>query len=87
MHTINRVLDDLTLVKTATNKLECTVVSVLANVILCYRPKDDSYITWKVSIQATNHIGGKKAVLSSGDYDMSWEQGKASIINRARFYS
>lgn len=85
MQTINRVLDDMALVQTRAKELDVVVVSVLGSIILCYRPRDDSYITWRCTINATDHIGGKAATFISGDYDLTYANAKLNLKDRANF--
>jgi hypothetical protein len=56
--------------------LNCEVVDILANYVLCKR-KDDTYITWAVGVH------GIKAELYWGHYDMTEAQGYRSLVARA----
>ena len=89
MNNINRILLNMALVEARAKELNCTVIAVLNNVILCYRG-DDSYITWKCYVQRNTDNKNNlevtyRAVFDSGDYDMTLEAGRASLMSRANW--
>ena len=57
--------------------LQCKVIAVFDNVILCERSTDNTFITWRVAI----YCGGVD--FTSGCYDMTQAQGNQSLIERA----
>lgn len=73
---MNKVIEAMALVTTRAAQLNCTVIAVLDNVILCHRG-DDTYITWKVGFYYD------KVEFHTGHYDMSLLHGRTSLIERA----
>ena len=59
-------------------RLDCEVVAVLENFIMCRRVRDNTYITWRVAVMAD-----VPAVFSSGDYDMTADAAQSNLIDRA----
>ena len=84
MNNINRVLLNMALVEARASGLNCTVIAVLNNVILCHR-SDNTYVTWKCSIQHAGTAITYRAVFDSGDYDMTLESGRESLMVRANW--
>ncbi len=83
---INRILENMTLATKRAAELNCTIVAVLNNVILCHRKGDDSYITWKCYIQRCSFNDLKfKAIFDAGDYDMDLKTGQNSLISRSNW--
>ena len=58
--------------------LNCKVIAVLGNHILCHR-RDNTYITWRAGICRG------EAVFDSGHYDMDRIQGEQSLLARSGF--
>lgn len=84
MDNINRVIEGMPLVIARAKQLRCKVVAVTGNVILCHRD-DDTCITWKCYIQLNEHDGLHYAIFDSGHYDLTQEQGRNSLLARARW--
>jgi len=93
---INRILENMTLATKRAAELNCTIVAVLNNVILCHRKGDDTYITWKcyiqrVTIKREKFITGIhtttafKALFDAGAYDMDLKTGQNSLISRSNW--
>jgi len=85
----NKVLDNLSAVQVRAAQLDCIVLAVLTNYILCRR-KDDTYITWSVWFQAERNKNYpydvvNNACFDSGHYDMTLEQGKKSLTARSNW--
>lgn len=70
------LIDNMALVTARAAQLNCTVIAVLENVILCHR-SDNTYITWRVGIHAQG------AEFISGCYDMDKDGGQSNLIERA----
>jgi hypothetical protein len=50
-------------------------------IVLVYRPRDDSWITWEWS---TKSSGGSQALLYQGHYDMDYDEGMMDFEARGR---
>lgn len=86
---INRILENMALVTKRAAELNCTVVAVLNNVILCHRKSDDTYITWRCYIRLfrmpATTTTTLEAIFDAGDYDMNLETGKNNLILRSNW--
>lgn len=57
--------------------LDCVVVDTLNGYVLCHRPKDDTFITWRFEVTIAT------ATFSDGNYDMGRDDARADLIERA----
>lgn len=73
----NLIIDNMLAVTYRAAELECLVVAVIDNVILCHRA-DNTFITWRVGVyeQGVEFI--------SGCYDMSQRDGLNNLIERVQ---
>ena len=76
MSTTNPLIECMELVRFKAATLDCTVIAVLNNVILCRR-SDGTYITWRASMYCT------AVEFISGCYDMTVTRGYEDLIDRA----
>ena len=72
----NKLIENMAAVSDTARLLNCSVIAVLDNVILCHR-NDNTYITWRASVypQGVEFI--------SGCYDMNKSAGRLNLIERA----
>lgn len=80
MKTSNSIIENMASVRAAARRLNCTVVAVLDNVILCHR-SDNTFITWRCRI-----VGGfaaERAEFISGCYDMTADAARSNLLDRA----
>ena len=77
MKTSNSIIENMEAVRIRAEELNCNVVAVLGNVILCARG-DNTFITWRCSI-----YDGNKAEFISGCYDMEAYTAGQNLIERA----
>lgn len=73
---MNRLLKLIDKVEQKAQSLGCTTIAVLAGYVLCYRAKDETYITWQAVAWNNIHF-------NHGYYDMTCKQGYASLVERA----
>lgn len=82
----NSIIENMQGVNLCAARLDCSVVAVLDNVVLCYRA-DNTFITWRVLTQAARFTGEPSHVeFISGCYDMDRDTGRANLIERAYEY-
>jgi len=77
---INTLLKIENIQKRAGN-LNCELVEILGNVILCHRIKDNTFITWRLLDNSEND----QAEFISGCYDMNIKNGIKSLIERSGY--
>ena len=76
MKTTNSLIECMELVRAQAARLDCKVIAVLDNVILCHR-SDNTFITWRASMYCTN------VEFISGCYDMTADAAQSNLIERA----
>ncbi len=76
MKTSNSIIENMPAVIMRARALNCTVVAVLDNVILCHR-SDNTFITWRARIY------GDEAEFISGCYDMTADAARSNLLDRA----
>lgn len=76
MKTNNPLIECMELVRLHAARLDCTVIAVLDNVVLCHR-SDNTFITWRAAIYCTS------VDFNSGHYDMTAYAAQSSLIERA----
>ena len=77
MKTSNSIIENIEAVRIRAEELNCNVLAVLGNVILCHR-SDNTFITWRCSIYE-----GNKAEFISGCYDMTADVAGKNLVERA----
>ena len=83
MKTSNSIIDNMALVTERARALNCTVVAVLDNVILCHR-SDNTFITWRARVYIdTDKDGEVFAEFISGCYDMTANAARSNLLDRA----
>lgn len=76
MLTNNPLIECMELIRHRAAQLDCKVIAVLENVVLCYR-SDGTYITWRAAMCCTS------VEFTSGCYDMDTDTAQSNLIDRA----
>ena len=83
MKNSNEILENIALFSERAERLNCTIIAVLNNVILCRR-SDNTYITLRARVYIDDQKNGEVfAEFISGCYDMTADAAQVNLIERA----